>query len=424
MNRTSSKNGFFRKTVLKNGLRVITEKIPSVRSISIGIWIDVGSRNEKPNENGLSHFIEHMVFKGTGKRNVRQIAASLESLGGSLNGFTSREHTCYVARVLDEYLFEAVDVLADLTCNATFKTAHMKREALVICEEIKEVFDNPTDRVHDLFSKTYWGKDPLGQPIMGDGKIILGMTRPRLLDFYKRHYINGAVVVAACGSVSHNRLVQLVKDKFSFNDLPAEPEPAAERTREKDVKVVRIRNKQAHLCLGFPGVGYSDEMKLAAQALNIYLGDGMSSVLFQKIREERGLAYSVYTYNDHYRDNGLFGVYLGTDDQRLRQAFELIMKELKLARKRKISGSLLEQIKAQLKGHLILGMESTSGRMSRIARQELINARYQTTKQLINKINRISGSSILEVANRILDDSRMAVTALGPVNRDIFSDVG
>lgn len=424
MNRTSFKNGFFRKTVLKNGLRVITEKIPSVRSISIGIWIDVGSRNEKPNENGLSHFIEHMVFKGTGKRNVKQIAASLESLGGSLNGFTSREHTCYIARVLDEYLDEAVDVLADLTCNATFKTTHMKREALVICEEIKEVFDNPSDRVHDLFSKTYWGKDPLGQPIMGSSTVLLNMTRSRLLDFYKRHYVAGAVVVAACGSVSHNRLVKLVEDKFSFAELPSEPEPAAQRSREKDVKVVRIRNKQAHLCLGFPGVGYTDDMKLAAQALNVYLGDGMSSVLFQKIREERGLAYSVYTYNDHYRDSGVFGVYLGTDDRQLRRAFELILKELKLAKKKKISDSLLEQIKAQLKGNLILGMESTSGRMSRIARQELIDGRYQTIKQLLNKINRLSGSDILDVANRILDDSRMTVTALGPVSRDIFSDVG
>ena len=424
MTPASFKNGFFQKSILKNGLRVITEKIPSVRSISIGVWIDVGSRNEKPNESGLSHFIEHMVFKGTSKRDVKQIAASLESLGGSLNGFTSREHTCYVARVLDEFLDEAVDVLADLSCNATFKPTHMKREALVICEEIKEVFDNPSDRVHDLFSKTYWGKDPLGQPIMGDDRVILGMTRTRLLDFYKRHYIAGSVVVAACGSVSHNRLVKLVKEKFSFENLPANPEPEARRTREKDFKVVRIRNKQAHLCLGFPGVGYSDDMKLAAQALNIYLGDGMSSILFQKIREERGLAYSVYTFNDHYRDCGIFGVYLGTDDRQLRRAYDVVMKELRLARKKTIPGTLLEQIKAQLKGNLILSMESTSGRMSRIARQELIDGRYRTVKQLINKINRLSGADIVEAANRILDESRIAVTVLGPVDRDIFKDVG
>ncbi|MFZ5981766.1 MAG: M16 family metallopeptidase, partial [Candidatus Zixiibacteriota bacterium] len=290
MREGSDKNGFFQKTTLKNGLRVITEKIPSVRSISIGVWIDVGSRNEKPSENGLSHFIEHLVFKGTRKRTAKQIASSLESIGGSLNGFTSREHTCFTARVLDFYLDEAIDVLADMACNASFTPVNIKREGLVICEEIKEVLDNPADYIHDLFSETFWGKHPLGQPIMGAPENITGMTRSKMLNFLKKHYRNESVVIAVSGSVSHAKLVRLVKEKFHFEDGPVEPPDIPIRTRERAVKIVKDNNQQTHYCIGFPGVAYTNPEKFTVMSLNSYLGGGMSSVLFQKIREEKGLA--------------------------------------------------------------------------------------------------------------------------------------
>ena len=420
----SGKNGHFQKTTLKNGLRVITEKIPSVRSISIGVWIDVGSRNEKPSENGLSHFIEHMVFKGTKKRTAKQIASSLESIGGSLNGFTSREHTCYTARVLDLYLEEAIDVLADMACNSSMTPVNLKREGLVICEEIKEVLDNPADYIHDLFSETYWGEDPLGQPIMGTPENITGMTRSKMLKFLKRHYKNPAVVVSASGAVSHSKLVKLVKEKFNFEDGEPEQLETPVRSREYAVKVVRDKNQQTHYCLGFPGVAYVNPDKFAVMALNSYLGGGMSAVLFQKIREEKGLAYSVYTYHDLYRDSGIFGFYMGTDSSRLVEAHEIILKEIGKAKRNRLTTSRLVQIKAQLKGHLLLGMESTSNRMSRIARQELLSGKYYTLKQVINKIDKVTSSDLLNMANRIFDESKMAISVLGPVNGDVFKDVG
>lgn len=418
------KNGAYQKTVLKNGLRVITEKMPSVRSLSIGVWIDVGSRNEKAHENGLSHFIEHMVFKGTKNRNVKQIAASLESLGGALNGFTSREHTCFVARVLDDFLEAAVDVLADLSCNAVFAPANIRREGMVICEEIKESLDNPTERVHDLFSETFWGNDPLGQPIMGNCEIISNMSRHLMLDFYRRYYVSRAVVIAASGAISHQHLLKLVKEKFYFSEQPPLSEAPARRSKENQIHLVRDKNQQTHMCLGFPGIAYTDPWKISAQALNSYLGDGMSSVLFQKIREEKGLAYSVYSYNDIYRDCGIFGIYLGTDDKMLEQAFDIIMKELNRVRKKRITSAELAQVKAQMRGHLILSHESPTGRMNRIARQELMEGTYHSLKKIIHKINQVTEKDILEAANLILDESKMAVTILGPVKKEAIRNVG
>jgi len=420
----SGKNGLFQKTTLKNGLRVITEKIPSVRSISIGIWIDVGSRNEKPSENGLSHFIEHMVFKGTRRRTAKQIASSLESIGGSLNGFTSREHTCFTARVLDLYLEEAIDVLADMSCNSSFTPVNLKREGQVICEEIKEVLDNPADYIHDLFSQTYWGKNPLGQAIMGSPENIQGMTRSKMLKFMKRNYKASSVVVAASGSISHSKLVRLVCEKFNFENGSAEPMEAPFRTRERDIKIVRDKNQQTHYCIGFPGVAYLNPEKITVMVLNSYLGGGMSSALFQKIREEKGLAYTVYSYQDIYRDSGIFGVYMGTDDTHLLEAHNIILKEIRKLKRNRLPSSRLAQVKAQLKGHLLLGMESTSNSMSRIARQELMSGKFYSLKQVINKIDKVTSSNLLNMANQIFDESKMAISVLGPVDGDVFRDVG
>ena len=364
-------SGLYRKTRLRNGVRVVTERLPSVRSISIGVWVDVGSRNETPEENGLSHFIEHLVFKGTRSRNARQIASALESIGGSLNAFTSREQTCFTARVLDDFLPEAIDVLADITCRATFTPTNMKRERLVICEEIKESLDNPTDLIHDLFAQTFWGKHPLGQPIMGSLESMQKMPRARLMKFLNRHYRSGSVVVAASGSIHHDRLVKMVRDKFNFPEGQADAAPQAERIDPERIVLQHDDSSQTQFCLGFPGFAYADRRKMVMMVLSSYLGGGMSSVLFQKIREQRGLAYSVFAYHDFFRDSGIFGVYLGTDQTHVRQAYDLIMAECRRMKKRKLSANTLDQVKAQIKGHLTLGMEATSNRMNRIGRQEL-----------------------------------------------------
>jgi len=413
----------YRKTTLRNGVRVVTERLPSVRSISLGVWVDVGSRNERPQESGLSHFIEHLVFKGTRTRNARQIASALESVGGSLNAFTSREQTCFTARVLDEYLPEAVDILADITCRATFTPVNMNRERQVICEEIKESLDNPTDLVHDLFARTFWGKHPLGQPIMGSLETMENMPRARLIKFISRHYRSGSIVIAASGSINHDRLVKMVRERFNFPEGRAEPAEPAERIQPERILLEEDDSAQTQFCLGFPGLAYGDRRKMAMMVLSSYLGGGMSSVLFQKIREQRGLAYSVYAYHDFFRDSGIFGVYLGTDRNHVRQAYDLIMAECRRIQKRRLNGAILDKVKAQIKGHLTLGMEATSNRMSRIGRQELIIGEYFTLGEAIEAIDRVTPSDVIDIARQTFDESRIAITALGPIDKNVFSDV-
>ena len=412
----------YQKTILKNGMRVVTERLPAARSVSLGVWIDLGSRKEKPEENGFSHLIEHLLFKGTKRRTARQVADSLESLGGFLNGFTSREQTCFYARVLDEYLTEAVDLLADMTCFSTLSSRNVNREKTVVCEEIKESLDTPTDHIHDIFSRTYWGDHPLGQTIMGPQENILGATRSKLRGFMQRHYRAGSVVLSACGSVSHAKLVKLARAMFEFPEGKAEPALPADRKKPREIVVTQVDNNQTHLCLGFPGVSYTAPDKYTALALNTYLGGGMSSILFQRIREQKGLAYNIYSFVDAYHDDGLFGAYVGTDAKKVRQAYDLILNEFRRLTNRALTTSQVERIKAQLKGSLILAYESTTNRMNRLARQELMNEGYHTLRQTILRIERVSPSDILELANRLFDENKLAVAVLGPVDNDLFAD--
>ena len=415
--------GEFKKTTLKNGLRVLTERLPAVRSVSLGVWIDVGSRHEAPLENGVSHLIEHMLFKGTERRTAKEIALSLESLGGALNGWTSREHTCYTARILDEHMADAVDVLADLTCHPKMTAHNLSREKLVICEEIKETMDTPSDRIHDVFSRAYWGNHALGNPIMGSQENIMAMTRARMMNFYRRHYQAGSIVVAASGSVPHEKLVKLAREQFSFPEGVPEHAPLATRTELRKIEVVPDEGAQTHFCLGVPGISYGDKGRMAVQVLNTYLGGGMSSVLFQKIREEKGLAYTVYTFHDFYRDSGVFGTYMGTDGRHLPQAFEIIRKELRKTKRTKLSPLRLEQIKAQLKGQVILALESTYNRMSRIARLEMMYGKYITLTDTLKMIDAVTADDVLEQANRLFDESQMTMAVLGPVDQDVLKDV-
>ncbi len=421
--RRTSDEGVYHKTVLSNGLRIVTETMPSVRSVTIGIWIDVGSRHELPELNGVTHFIEHMAFKGTKRRTAKQIAAELEFHGGSLNAFTSREHTCFAARVLDDHLDIAVDVLADITCNATLTPLNIRREKMVICEEIKEVQENPSDHIHDLFAGTFWGKHPLGQPILGTKESVTGMPRNLIVDYLKKHYRAGSVVVAAAGCVSHNKLVRLVKEKFDFPDGEAEQPEKAYRPPAQRIKLATNNNSQTHLCLGYPGLEYNSKLKMAVLALNTYLGGGMSSVLFQKIREEQGLAYAIYTYHDFYRDAGVFGAYLGTDKKHLRQAVDIILTELERLRKRRMPDTRLNTIKSQMKGSLALGMESTSSRMNRLARLELMLQDYESYRQTLRAVDKIKSFEILEAANRIIDNSSLAIAVLGPVEKKALDNI-
>lgn len=415
--RSSVNGGVYKKTVLKNGLRVVTEKIPSVRSITLGVWIDVGSRNEAIDENGLSHLIEHMVFKGTKIRNAKQIASSLESIGGSLNAFTSREQTCYTARISDGYIEEAVDVLADITCRATHTTVNLKREKKVVCEEILESLETPSDLIHDLFSESFWGDHPLGRPILGDSAIIAQMPRSKMLKFIERNYRTESIVIAASGSVSHERLLKLIRNKFDFPQGKAQQFEPAKRNKPKRIMVKSNKNNQIHLTLGYPGISYGDEDKMAALMTHAYLGGGMSSALFQKIREVKGLAYTVYTYLDLYKDAGIFGAYMATDKNNVVQAVDIIINELGKMKKRKIPSMVLDKVKAQLKGQLTLGMESTSARMNRLARNEIMLNQYNPMKKTLKQIDNVTSSDIMKFANKIFLHDLSTLTVLGPADK-------
>lgn len=425
ISRLSTSNGFYHKTELKNGLRVVTERMPSIRSLAIGVWVDVGSRNEQSSDvNGVSHMIEHALFKGTKQRTAKQIASSLEFLGGSLNAFTSKEQTCYTARVLDRHLEIAVDVLSDITCNSTMTPVNLSREKNVILEEIKEAEETPSDHIHDLFAQTYWGGDhPLGRPILGHRHTVASMRRAQVIDYFNRNYRSGSIVIAAVGSVSHNQLVKLVREKFRFPEGSAEPHAVALRSTVPAKSLTLNSHDQIHLCIGYPALEYAANKKMAALVLQSYLGGGMSSVLFQKIREDHGLAYVVDTFLDFYRDAGIFGAYMATDRNNVKQCLDITLRELRKVSRNRLSDSVLTKMKEQMQGQLMLGMESTVSRMNRLARLELMLRRNVTLKDTLRAIDRVTAADILELANRFFDNSQAAIAVLGPAKKSDLNDV-
>jgi len=414
--------GEYRRTTLRNGLRVITERLPSVRSISLGVWVDTGGRNERDDEGGISHLIEHMVFKGTKQRSAKDIASALESIGGNLNAFTSREQTCFTARVLDEHLELAVDILADITCRATFTPINLKREKLVILEEIKESLENPSDHVHDLFAGAFWGDHPLGRPILGPADTVRSISRGRIRKYLDGHYRSKSIVIAASGSVSHAKLVRLVRDSFSFAGGEAIEGTPAELGGGPRFAVESNDNQQIHACLGYPGFRYRDKHRLPFMILVTHLGGGMSSVLFQKVREQKGLAYTIFSYHDPYRDAGLFATYFATDKGRLGQALQITLRELRRVTRTPIPSERLEQVKQQLKGQLVIGMESTAARMNRLARLELMLGRHISLEQTMREIDQVTVGQIQELARMAFDENQLTIAALGPTDQRVLED--
>lgn len=418
------RQSIYKKTVLKSGLRVITEKIQDVRSIAFGVWIDVGSRDEQSDENGLTHFIEHMLFKGTKNRTAQKIASSLESLGGSLNAFTSREQTCFHALVLDDHLEDAVDVISDILTSSTITPTNIEREKLVIIEEIREVNDTPSDHIHEIFSNCFWRDQPMGWPIMGTEEKVHKFNRRKVKNYMDRHYCAENIVVAAAGNVSHRKLVELIKGKLDFPKGNGDRGGPVKDPGEFKLETFNNGSNQTHLCLGFPGVSYNDyKEKYALLILHSYLGGGMSSVLFQKIREQKGMAYTIYTFPDFYRDCGVFGAYMATDKRFIKDSVETILREFKRLQKSKMSKAVLDRLKEQSKGQLLLGMESTNSRMNRIARQEIMASKYIPHLESIRLISKIKAVDILEVARKIFDLQKMTITTLGSASQKDFEKV-
>jgi predicted Zn-dependent peptidase len=405
----------YAKTVLSSGIRVISEELPFVKSVSIGIWIDTGSRNEFPENNGISHFIEHMVFKGTSHRSVKKIANSLESVGGYINAFTGKEHTCYYARVLDEYVENAVDVLSDLVQHATFPEKEFEKERLVILEEIKNVEDDPDDQIQDYFEAMLFPRNALGLPVLGTPETVKSFTRSQLIEYREKYYAAGNIIVVAAGNVTHERLVALVEKYFS---IPHAAAPVRQRAKKfgphPQRKDYEKSIQQAHLTTGTIAFPVHSPHRYPAMVLNTLLGDGMSSRLFQNIREKYGFAYSVYSFLTLMEDTGVFGVYAATDVKHIQKTIDLVSKELRALATKPMSATELQRSKAQLKGNILLGLESTSHRMMRLGSGELYFNEFVSLESIVRNIDVVTQGDVLEVAQKILTPEHFSTVVFVP----------
>ncbi len=397
----------YKKTKLPNGLTIITEKIPYIRSVSIGVWIKSGSRDEIRDANGIAHFLEHMLFKGTKRRSAREIARSLESVGGYLNAFTSKEQTCFYAEILDTQISKAIDVLSDMICHSVFSPREMEKEREVILDEIDSVEDTPDDLVQDIFVEKLYPENSLGLPILGSKDSVNNISRQMVLDFYERHYTGSNILIAAAGNIDHDKLVDLCEVKFH---MPGKYESPTDRSISRIGQGEYLLNRQinqAHICLGMSALPYNHHLKYELLLLNTVLGVGMGSRLFQNIRERYGVAYSVYSFVDFFKDNGLLAIYLGTDRNKKDRALSLIGKELKKLHAKPISRTELQRVKSQLKGNLILGLENTSKRMGRLAKMEIYLQKYQDVDQIIRDIDNVSSESISSLVEQIFHPEKM-----------------
>jgi predicted Zn-dependent peptidase len=410
-------NALYRKTTLDNGIRVVTEEIPHVRSVSIGVWANVGSRDEEMSQNGISHLLEHMVFKGTRKRSVRDIAQSLESLGGYLNAFTTKEQTCFYARVLDANMSEAMDVLADLVLNATFKREELEKEKLVVIEELKNAEDDPEDIIHDYFEKSLFPNHSLGYPIIGTEDNVRRFRREDLQDHVTTYYRPGRMVVAAAGNVNHDKLVRLVQKHFRTLRLPSVPNdrlPGPSESERGSLNEFARPISQAHVCMGTVAYSIRHKDRYPLLVTNALLGEGMSSRLYQNIREKHGFAYSVYSFITLLSDTGVFGTYVGTDKNNIKSCIDLVQHELERLRTHKVSAAELKRTKSQIKGTMMLGLENMSGRMIRLGSAELYFESFISLDSILKKIDAVTPEHIQMVANDVFRQDRFSTVVIRP----------
>jgi predicted Zn-dependent peptidase len=404
------------KSVLSNGLTVVTEFIPELRSCSLGIWCGAGSRFETESQSGLSHFLEHMFFKGTARRSAYDIAVSMDSVGGQLNAFTDREHTCYYARVMDRHMAMALDILVDMVNNSLFDADEIEREKGVVVEEIKMYEDTPDDLVFELFNRSFYPAHPLGRPIIGYAPVVRNLKRQDLVDYVRGRYFPSNLLVAAAGHVEHDELVGLLEKHYAGNTLTSSPLPSSPTPRpEQHQTVYHKAIEQTYLCLGAPGISYVDDRRYVMLILDSVLGGCMSSRLFQEIREKRGLVYSVSTIQTTLSDCGTFGVYAGTSAEKVTEVLKVTRDVFADMAENGIQDEELERAKELLKGALALNLESTSSRMMRIARNNLYYGRFVPVEETIARIEGVTHQEVRDLARWLLDPSRYSLTALGPV---------
>jgi predicted Zn-dependent peptidase len=401
-------------TTLKNGVRVISEEMPHVRSVSLGVWLKTGSRRETSTENGISHFIEHMLFKGTKNRSAEEIARSVDSIGGGLDAFTAKEMVSYNTKVLDEHLPLAFDVLADMVRNPLFREADIEKEKGVILEELKMEVDNPEYLLHDIFSSNFYKDHPLGKPIIGTKDTVKAFDRAMIDDYYQRYYSPSNILITAAGNLNHERLVDLARQYFE--DLRVNGTLAPDVAPVPHARLV-FRDKksleQTHLYMGVPAYPFSHELRFACYALNTILGGGMSSRLFQNIREKQGLAYAVYSELAMYHDTGCMAIYAGTAVETAGQVIQSIVKELRGIKENLVPAEELRRAKDNLKGSFMLGLESTSSSMSNLAWQQLHFKRFFTLDEMIERIEAVTAEQIRDIAQEFFSSKNITLAVLG-----------
>jgi len=404
------------KETLPNGLRVIIEPLREFSSVSIGLWVLAGSRDEETSQSGICHLIEHLAFKGTPRRSAKQIALEIDSLGGSLNAFTSKEFTSFYARVLGENLSQSMDVLTDITLNSLFAAEELAREKDVVLQEISMVEDTPDDLVHDLHCQEFWADQGLGRPILGTRDSLDLLSRDHILDFHSNRYRAGQMILTASGALEPELFMKEVSETLGGLEMGQQPVARVE-TRATPGICVRTRPiEQVHCCVGFEGLAAEDERRYVMYLLNTILGGGMSSRLFQKIREEYGLAYSVYSYHSAYQNTGIHTVYCGTSIEGFPQSVEIILEETQRLAEEKVLEVELATCKRQLKGNLLLGLESTSNRMNQLARNEIYSGRHITPEEIGEGIEAVTAEDIRGLAAALFEKSNFAMTVIGPVS--------
>lgn len=412
----------YRKDTLTNGIRVVSETLPKSRSISIGVWVKVGSRHEPPELGGISHFIEHMFFKGTQKRTAKDIAIEMDALGGELNAFTSQETTTYYAKVLDEHLPAAIDILSDILLASRFDPAEMEKERKVILEEIKGVEDTPDDYIHELFTNTVWPDNPLGRPILGTKETIKAMGHKDILAYIESNYSPKEIVISVAGNFEHARLIELLNASFGTLSRPGSSKQEATPMFTHAVNVRKKQLEQVQVCLGCKGLHYTHEDRYVITALNTVLGSGMSSRLFQEVREQNALVYTIYSYMTSYRDTGLLTIYAGTDPSNALEAIRLVVKEMKKIKEEGITPAEEARIRTQIKGSLVLSLESSNSHMSRIARQEIYFGKYISIDDIIKGVEKVTAEQVQRMARQLFTPENISLSILGPLNRTDVPD--
>lgn len=401
------------RTTTDSGIRIVSERIDSVRSVAFGFWFETGSRDERRDEAGISHFIEHMLFKGTQKRSPLKIAREIEQVGGHLNAFTSKETTACHAHLLDEFLPLAVDTLADMASHSQFAPRMIEREQGVVLEEISGYEDTPEDVVHEDFSRLVFGRHSLGRPILGTRDTVSRFTHEKLVDYWSRRYRPERLIVAAAGAVEHDRLVKLVERKVA---LPGVGARSLNRRRAPVIEERRHQRRkpivQAHLCVGTRSFRYADGDRYPFFVMNTVLGGGMSSRLFQRLRERSGLAYAIYPFHEAYSDSGLYGIYVGLEEKQVNRAERMIRDEFAKLIEKPIGRTTLKRAKDQLKGALTLGLESVAARMHRLGRTEIYLNRFVPLDELLARIDAVSADQVQAIAHRLFGDEPRVATVL------------